>query len=258
MTSVPADRRRYPIRRTISRLASACLLLGALTWIGSPASAADWHQGWCERGEGLSVVVDFGDSPDPDVPVEGFLVRCLIGGALDNPGGNARIVTFEAVGLEVTAQNGLVTSIAGVAQDPAKAKYWMFAGAEDGTWDPSKYALNGTDFTDWSYGARWGGSVPRLDPPFGSVEQLQAARPTITGTARIGKKLRANTPGWTTGTTFRFQWFAGNKAIGEATARRYQIRAADRGKRLKVQVTGSKPGFTTEQRMSKATVKVGR
>ena len=75
------------------------------------------------------------------------------------------------------------------------------------------------------------------------------ARPTITGTARVGEELTATEGTWTGNpTSFAFQWQRCNidavtcLDVTGATGRTYGVRLADLGFRLRVQVTARKDG----------------
>jgi hypothetical protein len=81
--------------------------------------------------------------------------------------------------------------------------------------------------------------------------------PTISGVAKVGKKLTAGHGTWTTGTTFTYRWYAGGTAITGATAATYTLKSAQKGKVITVKVTGKKAGYTTVTKTSKATAKVG-
>jgi len=85
---------------------------------------------------------------------------------------------------------------------------------------------------------------------------LTVATPKVAGTAKVGKKLTAKAGAWTSGTTLRYQWYAGGKAIKGAMKSSLTLKAAQRGKTLTVKVTGSKAGYTTVAKASKKTGKV--
>jgi hypothetical protein len=53
--------------------------------------------------------------------------------------------------------------------------------------------------------------------------------------------------------TLSYQWYRSGDAIDGATAPTYLIVDADRGLRITVQVTGSKPGYATTSETSKPT-----
>ena len=76
-----------------------------------------------------------------------------------------------------------------------------------------------------------------------AMGRLTTARPKIKGKAKVGKVVKAATPGWTTGTRFRYQWFVGKRAIKGATKKKLQVTRSMRGKKLVVKVTGKKTGY---------------
>lgn len=81
--------------------------------------------------------------------------------------------------------------------------------------------------------------------------------PKIGGTAKVGMKLTVKTGTWKpSGTKLAYQWYRGSSRITAATASSYTLAPADKGKRITVRITGSKTGYTTVTRTSKATKKV--
>ncbi|MFT4220932.1 MAG: hypothetical protein QM611_10485 [Microbacterium sp.] len=87
---------------------------------------------------------------------------------------------------------------------------------------------------------------------------LTAATPRVSGKPRVGSKLTALRGHWTAGTTISYRWFVGGKAVSGATKKTFTPRAAHKGKKVKVRVTGKKPGYTTVVKTSKATRAVTR
>ncbi|MFT3942413.1 MAG: leucine-rich repeat domain-containing protein [Ancrocorticia sp.] len=87
---------------------------------------------------------------------------------------------------------------------------------------------------------------------------LTAATPTITGTTNVGSTLTAKPGKWTTGTTFTYQWLADGKVIKNATKSTFTLTATQQGKAITVKVTGTKTGYTTVSKTSKATAKVAK
>lgn len=82
---------------------------------------------------------------------------------------------------------------------------------------------------------------------------LKKGKVKLVGKARVGKKLKARTPGWgPKPVKIRFQWLRNGKAIKGAKKRAYKVKRADRGKKLKVRVTVKKPKFVTVKKTSKA------
>ena len=87
---------------------------------------------------------------------------------------------------------------------------------------------------------------------------LTAPTPTITGSVKVGSGLTARPGAWTSGTSLHDQWYANGKAITGATHTTLGLSAAYYGKVIAVRVTGSKSGYATVARTSRATGKVGR
>jgi hypothetical protein len=81
----------------------------------------------------------------------------------------------------------------------------------------------------------------------------------IAGTARVGRTLSARTSPWSPGPVkLSYTWYRNGKKISGQTKRTYKLRTADRGKRITVRVTGTRPGFTTISRLSGKTAKVAK
>lgn len=90
-----------------------------------------------------------------------------------------------------------------------------------------------------------------------AAAKIGSAVPTISGAATVGGNLVANPGTWVPAeTTFKYQWLANGKSIKSATTSTYLVRAADRGKRIAVKVTGSSPGYAATSRTSAKTAKV--
>jgi hypothetical protein len=89
---------------------------------------------------------------------------------------------------------------------------------------------------------------------------LTGATPKITGTARVGNILTAVPGAWTSGTTLDVQWVRVSGAtvtdIPGATAATYVVGIADKGKTIKVRVTGSRSDYANLVKLSVATAKV--
>jgi len=85
---------------------------------------------------------------------------------------------------------------------------------------------------------------------------LKRSRPKIAGKVRVGTKLTAKRGAWTAGTTFTYRWFAGGTKIKGATKRTFVLKAAQRGKRITVKVTGRKAGYAKKVTTSAKTMRV--
>lgn len=85
-----------------------------------------------------------------------------------------------------------------------------------------------------------------------------APTPTITGAARVGRRLHAVAGTWLRGVTLRYQWFADGVAVPGATGATFTPTRRERGSRLRVHVTGRRAGYHHVTRTSARTPRVGR
>ena len=86
---------------------------------------------------------------------------------------------------------------------------------------------------------------------------ITAATPKISGIAKVGKELTAQPGSWQpTQVAFRYQWYRDGKAIKGATKASYKLVKADKTHKIKVKVTGSLTGYTTESKTTKQTKKI--
>ncbi|MCL2779916.1 MAG: hypothetical protein FWD74_00175 [Actinomycetia bacterium] len=74
---------------------------------------------------------------------------------------------------------------------------------------------------------------------------VRKARPALTGTVRVGGTLKVTTGVWSPSATVRVQWYAGGKAVKDATKANLKLTAAMRGKAVTVRLTATRPGYTT-------------
>lgn len=101
-------------------------------------------------------------------------------------------------------------------------------------------------------------TVSKTSAKTGAVAKgtLTAGVPKVSGSAKVGSTLTAAPGKWTSGTKFTYQWLADGKAIKGATKSTYKVTSARLGERISVKVTGSKAGYKTISKISKATGKV--
>jgi hypothetical protein len=69
--------------------------------------------------------------------------------------------------------------------------------------------------------------------------------PSIHGVAYVTGTLTASTGTWTSGTTYTYRWLANGVTISGATKASLAVGGSLNGKRITVQVTGRKSGYTT-------------
>ncbi|MFT4008879.1 MAG: hypothetical protein QM655_02435 [Nocardioidaceae bacterium] len=88
--------------------------------------------------------------------------------------------------------------------------------------------------------------------------KVQAGSIAVSGTAKVGQKLAAQSGAWTDGTTLAYQWLRNGTAISGATKASYTVTAADAGKKLSVRVTGTADGFASASITSARTATVAK
>jgi uncharacterized protein YjdB len=84
----------------------------------------------------------------------------------------------------------------------------------------------------------------------------KAPKPKITGTKRVGKKLKVKVGTWSPKAKFTYQWYANGKKIKGATKATLTLKKAQQGKKIKVKVTGKRAGYKTKTVTSAATAKI--
>lgn len=101
---------------------------------------------------------------------------------------------------------------------------------------------------------------PVTSPPPAAATpgKLTAPKPKITGQAKVGKTLAAKAGSWTSGTKLTYHWSANGKRIKGADKVKLKLAKSLKGKKISVEVTGTKTGYTTATKESKQTGKVRR
>ncbi len=89
-----------------------------------------------------------------------------------------------------------------------------------------------------------------------SIENVR--RPVVSGTPRIGERLRVGGGAWKPGRKLSgsFQWYAGGEAIPGATSRTFTVDRPQFGKRITARVTASRSGFQSASALSKPTARI--
>ncbi|GAA0302717.1 Tat pathway signal protein [Streptomyces turgidiscabies] len=83
--------------------------------------------------------------------------------------------------------------------------------------------------------------------------------PVISGTAKVGRTLKASAGTWTpAATSYAYQWFSGGQAIAGATRSSLVLKAAQKGKKITVKVTARRTGHKDGVAVSRATGAVAR
>ena len=74
---------------------------------------------------------------------------------------------------------------------------------------------------------------------------LNAAVPKISGTKKVGSKLKVTRGTWTSKVKFSYRWYRNGAAISKATATKYKLTKRDKGKKITVKITGKRSGYAT-------------
>ena len=114
---------------------------------------------------------------------------------------------------------------------------------------------------DWQAGSGPGGSSGDDDPPPPPANSPATGAPSITGTARVGETLTADTSAISdadglTNASFSYQWLADGAAISGATGSTYTLASADVGKAVKVRLSFTDDAGHAETLTSAATASV--
>lgn len=133
--------------------------------------------------------------------------------------------------------------------------------AEDGTFTaefPTRADAAPGEYSEVTFGVvgrdSWG-TLP-LSITAQQCDAIEGSTPTITGTAKVGETLEATAGVWTEGVALTYQWFAAEVAIPGATGTTLTLAAAQLGKSITVEVTGTTSGSASLTKSSSATAPV--
>ena len=99
-------------------------------------------------------------------------------------------------------------------------------------------------------------AAPSPEPAAPPAAIPLTSTPVVSGVAQVGRTLVASTGAWSPGTVLTWQWQADGVPIPGATAGSFTPGAAQRGVRLGVLVTGTRPGNAPTSRASVPTAPV--
>jgi hypothetical protein len=139
------------------------------------------------------------------------------------------------------------------------SKAFESASASSGTWSLPVNAISpgAHNYTVKSFLGPWSHSSPSLANSFTALGAIVVAKPTISGTAKVGSTLTARATISPTGTTPSYQWKSGSRNVG-GDQPTYAVQPTDAGARITVSVSASKTGYTTAPNVtSSATSAVG-
>jgi hypothetical protein len=91
-----------------------------------------------------------------------------------------------------------------------------------------------------------------------AAKKLKASTPKLRGTPVVGGELTVAKGAWTAGATFTYTWYAGNTKVKTGKSATLTVTKAHVGTRIKVRVTGAKPGYTTRSKTARTATVVRR
>jgi len=94
--------------------------------------------------------------------------------------------------------------------------------------------------------------------PIAAAEMDVTDIPSISGVLRVGNTLTVDVGSWESGATISQRWRRNGNPIALATGTTYALQRNDRGKRISVTVTATKPGYTSVIATSAVTGKVAK
>ncbi|MDQ2623608.1 MAG: hypothetical protein M3Y20_00465 [Actinomycetota bacterium] len=113
-------------------------------------------------------------------------------------------------------------------------------------------AIPGGSEPSWGAPAYTAPPAPKPDPQPGDKISVTKA-PVVTGTAKVGKSLKATKGSWKPAPSkFAYQWKRNGKAIKKATKSTYKLTKSDAGKKITVTVTATRASFKKASATSKA------
>ncbi|MRJ76720.1 hypothetical protein GEV29_09245 [Aeromicrobium sp. SMF47] len=176
------------------------------------------------------------------------------------------VVTGAAPTISGTPRSGKTLSVATGSWGPAGvtlARQWRADGAAITGATGSTLRLSnahaGKKITVTVTGTIEGGEpVVRTSAATAKVQGvLTAKKVTISGTAKVGRTLRAKTGSWGPApVTSSYKWYRNGRAISGQKKSTYKVRKADVGKRITVRVTQRKSSYVTVSKLSSKTAKV--
>jgi hypothetical protein len=164
-----------------------------------------------------------------------------------------------------TVAQGFTLSVKGLPEGATFAYKWKRSGSTISGATGATYKLTSTDIgktitvTVTSYKLGYN-ALTKTSAPTAAVKRVftYAYTPVVTGTAKVGYTLKATTKPWSPLASLKYQWYRNGVAISGATTTSRKLTSADQGAIITVKVTGSKSGYLTVTRTSKATAVVAK
>ncbi|MFJ4574458.1 hypothetical protein ACIP4W_24075 [Streptomyces sp. NPDC088846] len=276
VTSAPLRNSALPTIGTTARVGDH-LTVSPGTWTPAPASYAyQWHADGLPitgatataytvpvslLGKKIGVTVTARRAGTPDVPATSAALT-VAKGAAPRVTTTPNITGTVKVGAKLTTTSGSWTPSATSYGYQWKADGKAVKGATASTYTVPA-SLLGKYITVTVTAHRTGHADGSATPASVKVAKGSAPKatkqPTISGTAKAGRTLKAAHGTWTPApTSYGYQWYANGKAISGATKSSLTLKSAQRGKKITVKVTARRTGHASGSATSKATKAVAR
>ncbi|MFJ2268661.1 hypothetical protein ACIOHO_20225 [Streptomyces sp. NPDC087849] len=276
VTSAPLRNSALPTIGTTARVGDH-LTVSPGTWTPAPASYAyQWHADGLPitgataaaytvpvslLGKKIGVTVTARRAGTPDVPATSAALT-VAKGAAPRVTTTPNITGPVKVGAKLTTTSGSWTPSATSYGYQWKADGKAVKGATASTYTVPA-SLLGKYITVTVTAHRTGHADGSATPASVKVAKGSAPKatkqPTISGTAKAGRTLKAAHGTWTPApTSYGYQWYANGKAISGATKSSLTLKSAQRGKKITVKVTARRTGHASGSATSKATKAVAR
>nr|MCW2727721.1 hypothetical protein [Aeromicrobium sp.] len=262
-----------PVRSSTPTISGAVVVGGTVvaepgSWADGAALTYDWRVGGVSTGvtgrsydipataagQPLTVVVTGEQAKFADTPKESAASVVQAGAA---PAGSVSYVGPTVVDATVTAAS------AGWPAGTAVSWQWEangvpVAGATSVTFRIPP-ALRGAGLRVVGTGTRPGYATTSAASVVRGVlaARIAAKTPRIYGTKKVGKTLKVNVGSWSPRPSYRYQWYAnGKKITSKGTKSWFKLTSKQKGKKIKVRVTGRKTGYVTVAKTSSSTRRV--
>lgn len=188
---------------------------------------------------------------------------------VDHPDTAVSAANYPAIGVQSVMSPhstvGNVISVTASGGYPNFSYQWYRGSAPISGATKTWYQLVGSDYAQvvWAKVTTAGGGpsvASSKTSVTGKGSMSFLAKPKISGTVKVGKKLTATasyTPSYAHASP-TFQWYRSGKKISKATKSTYKLTKKDRGKRITVKVTFRATGYITISRTSGKTKAVRR
>jgi hypothetical protein len=163
------------------------------------------------------------------------------------------VVTAPAAGASVSTTSAITGTVTNPSYGETVSLYldgatkaFESASASSGSWSlPVKAIPRGAHtYTVESFLGAWSHSAASASRNFIALGVISLAKPTISGTTKVGARLTALATISPTGSTPSYHWKSGSRAVG-GNQSTYVEAPSDAGARITVSVSASKAGYST-------------